>query len=366
MGVLDQYTRGFLMRKLGPDWEQKQALLQAQTANTQADAAHTQAQIPLVEAQAAGVRGANDLNAQKMEWMKANRAEIEALVRTGKLPSSDLEAVDRLLAMQEMPLKRELTRSQIDENKAQAYRAMHPVAPQQPNENAGVWITGPDGRPAMLGRGGIFNQVGGQQIGPPMTADERNSERYSATLPTQLDMLQDALNEVNKINGMNRAASLVPNTDAYNTVQVYTSLVNEIAQTLGKSLGEQRLTDQDRAVYAQALGTVNKLKLAGGGGPGAQKLLDTTRRLVSSIQAAKVNTRIPGAPDNYPPASDVPGGGYNPPPNPPGYIEGDVNNAEQNETAARNAIPGQTSVRKTLPDGRVMEQVAPGKWRLVQ
>src|SRR5574341_243036 len=135
--------------------------------------------------------------------------------------------------------------------------------PPQPRVGASspgapIWVTGPDGQtqlvfPKLLGPGGV------QGLGQPPTADQRNMERYDITVPVHINSIQKALDQVKTLGWGGGLTALVPGTQPYRTVELYSRLVTGLAATAARAMGDNRISDADRAAYAQMHGVANQL-----------------------------------------------------------------------------------------------------------
>ncbi len=126
MGILDSYIEGLGVQKWGPDWREKKAQLEAETANTQARTVNagaelegTRARTRSTELGMEGERIGQEEARIKLEQLKADRASTEALVASGQIPEGNLIAHDFAIKEAERKLKTQGAQADIERTRAQ-------------------------------------------------------------------------------------------------------------------------------------------------------------------------------------------------------------------------------------------------------
>lgn len=300
------------------------------------------------------------------------RAQLKALTRTwdAKMraaqqlhPELDPESALAALEGEDIKLKRDTDAARRDLAKAQTTKALRPEfrSPMRYTTDAGVFMRDPvSGQTTRLGDrprsirtstgvapdaplGSPFElDVNGEKkvffrtksgvrpagevvpgaTGLGRTAEQRNIEYHAGAVEPVFATVDEALKGLEDASGgpMGALPSAVPGTDAYWARRQYQDLAQNLLSTIvARQAGEgSRLSDQDRAAYAQAISVVRSTILLPGGVAQARKRLDLARKLLAEVESRRqgkpqANVPAPGGKPGGPPAepsfADVEGEG---------------------------------------------------------
>lgn len=175
-------------------------------------------------------------------------------------------------------------------------------------------------RLAVRVRGGGFqfvDEIGGTQVGPGPTAEQRNVEFQSEAVEPALALVESSLDEFSRsvAGGLPGGPSaMIPGTQAY---FAKTKFQEQAKALLGAIVARQagegsRLSDEDRRAYSQAATVVNNVITLPGGVEAARVRLAEAKALLDSIIARRRGgaQSAPGAAPTQPGAPAAGGGSF--------------------------------------------------------
>ena len=125
--IANQFIEGMMIQKYGPDFRQKQKLLEAQTATEAARPGLMGAQTEEARAGAGAQRAATSAHEAQtarlqyeLDDMKKQSDEMDALVKAGKIPASNKIALDYMIKNKEAEIRAQEANAQIESSKASA------------------------------------------------------------------------------------------------------------------------------------------------------------------------------------------------------------------------------------------------------
>lgn len=317
-------------KAFGPNWREKKQQEQGAIMQQQANLVQTGA-----ETEGIGLRnqGASlALQDQEMKLAEAKRLidAKKAQIAAGTIPD-DGKTMAQEYIWQQKQRELEVQKAQAgiaqqksstaanyanaDQSRAQSelYRAKANAPAAGVDLTGSKWITDSQGRNRLISKHGadITDQIGDRSgVQPPPTADQRNSERYDVALPVLFDQIQGSLDNLKGKGWLNAAEAAVPGTEANMALEEYRRQLMGYSAILGRALGDNRITDADRPVYASLFGISSRLAATPPGTALAQRLLDNARQLQTTLaksrSAAAAGTAGPGlaiSHDSYQPGA---------------------------------------------------------------
>ena len=300
-GLGEALVEALRVKRLGPGYRQKQELLDQQVAGGQMKLDQETKRAPIELAvleeqlkQTSAGRKKNEIDLSRVEDELKRKAEIESIMQrsTGGKSVEELAAEDALYGRGQ---KRKVDQAELDkilseirENNAQA---------ANPGGQGGMgggyaWGVPPGETEARIGMKSQMEREGWKQS---PTADQRNQERYDVTIPVAFEELQDALTDVKHFAGMKALTSPI---QAGMSRSEYKRLARALSATVGRALGDNRITDADRPIYTNLLAVANDLIVTDPGTEMAQRLLNRSKslfkRMADARKAAQRNQRPMG------------------------------------------------------------------------
>lgn len=280
-----------------PDWRQKRQMDQVAAAKSEADLMNMPSPDEAAAQREAGMEatraltgyreaqtGALGSRMQQADAAVALKKAQDDFARDPNNPANKLRVAQA---------QRALAASKLDEA-----RADNPERFRSAGGGSGTLLpwTGTD---PNTGEPVVIDRRTGQKIegvAAPLTSDQRNMERYDITVPVQIQAVQDALDKVKTSAGTWGGAvkAQVPGTEAYYDAEGYNRLITGIAATAARAMGDNRISDTDRAAYAALYGVASRLVATPPGTELAQRLLDQAKGLIAKTQEARAGARAHG------------------------------------------------------------------------
>lgn len=162
----------------------------------------------------------------------------------------------------------------------------------------------------------FVDTIGGTQVGPGPTAEQRNADTQSQAVEPAFDLVQQSLDSLKKASDASmfgNAAGVVPGTDVNWAKKHFQEQAKAfLGAIVARQSGEgSRLSDEDRVAYSHAAAIVNDTLLLPGGIEEAQKRMTEVKALLTNIiQRRRVGGSM--APGGAPaqPAAPAGGGGF--------------------------------------------------------